>query len=154
MSSSGTSTGGAAHDPSREGSAATPNAARGGADYVAPADRIAVFDIDGTLWCEQPMYVQLAFALDRVNALASSHPEWQSAEPFASVVKGDVKAALASGERGITEIITVTHTGMTTDEFDRTVDDWVATARHAKSSIRRWSTSRCWSFWPTFARTV
>src|SRR5262245_42336714 len=106
---------------------------RGGADYVAPADRIAVFDNDGTLWCEQPMYVQLAFALDRVKALASSHPEWQSAEPFASVLKGDVKGALASGERGITEIITVTHTGMTTDEFDRTVREWLATARHPKS---------------------
>src|SRR5688572_2933540 len=70
----------------------------GGPDYVAPAERIAVFDNDGTLWCEQPIYFQLAFALDRINALAPEHPEWKDKEPFASVLKGDIKAALAGGE--------------------------------------------------------
>jgi phosphoglycolate phosphatase-like HAD superfamily hydrolase len=105
----------------------------GGPDYVAPEERIAVFDNDGTLWCEQPIYSQFAFALDRVKALAPEHPEWQENEPFASVLKGDSKAALASGERGLLEILAATHAGMTTEEFDRIVRDWIATARHPKT---------------------
>ena len=98
--------------------------------YVPPAERITVFDNDGTLWSEQPVYVQLAFALDRVKALAPQHPEWQTQEPFASLLKGDVAGALAGGEKAIAQIVMATHTGMTTEEFARTVQDWLATARH------------------------
>jgi phosphoglycolate phosphatase-like HAD superfamily hydrolase len=104
----------------------------GGADYVIPAERIAVFDNDGTLWSEQPIYFQLAFALDRVKAMAPQHPEWKDTEPFKSLLAGDVKGVLASGEKGLGEILAVTHTGMTTDEFANTVREWIATARHPK----------------------
>jgi phosphoserine phosphatase len=103
-----------------------------GPDYVAPAERIAVFDNDGTLWSEQPMYFQLAFAIDRVKAMAPEHPEWKDAEPFKSLLAGDLKGVLASGEKGLGEIMAVTHTGMTTDEFADTVREWMATARHPK----------------------
>jgi phosphoglycolate phosphatase-like HAD superfamily hydrolase len=99
-------------------------------DLVTPAERIATFDNDGTLWAEQPMYFQLAFALDRVKALAPRHPEWKDEEPFASLLKGDLKAALGGGEAGIFQIVTVTHSGMTTVEFDQIVSDWIAIARH------------------------
>lgn len=99
-------------------------------DYVPPAERIAVFDNDGTLWSEQPMYFQLAFALDRVKALAPSHPEWQTTEPFASILKGDLKAALAGGDKAIAQIVGASHSGMTTDEFNQIVKDWIKTARH------------------------
>ena len=102
----------------------------GGADYVPPAERIAVFDNDGTLWCEQPMYSQLLFALDRVRALAPSHPEWEEQEPFRSLLQGDTKAVLAGGEKALAQILAATHAGMTTDEFAVTVADWIATARH------------------------
>jgi hypothetical protein len=102
----------------------------GSPDFVPPAERIAVFDNDGTLWSEQPMYFQLLFALDRVKALAPQHPEWKDQEPFASLLKGDAKAALAGGEHAILEIVMATHAGMTTAEFERIVDDWIATARH------------------------
>ncbi len=99
-------------------------------DLVPPAERIATFDNDGTLWAEQPIYFQLAFALDRVKALAPLHPEWKDKEPFASLLKGDLKAALAGGEPAIFQIATVAHSGMTTVDFDRIVRDWIATARH------------------------
>lgn len=105
----------------------------GDPDFVPAAERIATFDNDGTLWAEQPIYVQLAFALDRVKALAPQHPEWSSAEPFASLLKGDVAGALAGGEHALGAIMMATHTGMTTDEFERTVKDWIATARHPKT---------------------
>jgi hypothetical protein len=98
--------------------------------FVPPAERIATFDNDGTLWAEQPMYFQLAFALDRVKALAPLHPEWKSQEPFASVLKGDIKSALDGGEPALLEMVMATHAGMTTDEFDTIVKEWVATARH------------------------
>jgi phosphoglycolate phosphatase-like HAD superfamily hydrolase len=104
----------------------------GSPDFVPAEQRIATFDNDGTLWCEQPMYFQLLFALDRVKALAPQHPEWKTKEPFASLLKGDVKAALAGGERAMLEIIIVTHAGMTTAEFEQIVKDWIATARHPK----------------------
>jgi len=110
--------------------------AKGGAKFVPPAERIAVFDNDGTLWSEQPMPVQLYFALDRVKALAPQHPEWQTKEPFASLLKGDVKAALAGGERAILELFMATHTGMTTVEFEKIVKDWIATATHPKTGKR------------------
>jgi hypothetical protein len=102
----------------------------GTAGYVPPAERIAVFDNDGTLWSEQPVYVQLAFALDRVKALALQHPEWQTQEPFASLLKGDAASALAGGEKAIAQIIMATHAGTTTEEFATIVKDWLATARH------------------------
>jgi phosphoglycolate phosphatase-like HAD superfamily hydrolase len=104
----------------------------GGPDFVPPAERIATFDNDGTLWGEQPIYFQVAFALDRVKALAPEHPEWKDKEPYASLLKGDVKGALASGEKAIGEIMATAHSGMTTDEFDKIVKDWVATARHPR----------------------
>ena len=105
----------------------------GGPDFVPPARRIATFDNDGTLWAEQPMYVQLAFALDRVKALAPQHPEWKEKEPFASLLRGDLHAALAGGERAILEIIMATHAGMTTEEFEKIVKDWTATAKHPRT---------------------
>jgi phosphoserine phosphatase len=105
----------------------------GSPDFVSPAERIATFDNDGTLWCEQPLPVQLYFALDRVKALAPQHSEWQTKEPFASILKGDVKAALAGGDRAILELFMATHAGMTTVEFEQIVKDWIATARHPKT---------------------
>jgi phosphoglycolate phosphatase-like HAD superfamily hydrolase len=105
----------------------------GGSDFVPLAERIAVFDNDGTLWCEQPLPVQLYFALDRVKALAPQHPEWKDKEPFASLLKGDVKGALAGGERAMLQILMATHAGMTTDEFKQIVKDWLATAKHPKT---------------------
>jgi phosphoglycolate phosphatase-like HAD superfamily hydrolase len=98
--------------------------------FVPPSERIATFDNDGTLWGEQPMYFQLFFALDRVKALSSQHPEWKDTEPFASLLKGDVKGALAGGERAMLEIVMATHAGMTSDEFAQIVKDWLATAKH------------------------
>src|SRR5216110_2896950 len=86
----------------------------GSSDFVPPEERIATFDNDGTLWCEQPMPVQLFFALDRVKALAPQHPEWKTQEPFASLLKGDLKTAAAGGERAILDLMMATHTGMTT----------------------------------------
>jgi phosphoserine phosphatase len=101
--------------------------------YVAPAERIATFDNDGTLWVEQPLYVQLLFALDRIKTLAPQHPEWKTKEPFASLLKGDVNKALAGGDKAIAEIVMVTHAGMTTEQFEGIVSDWIATAKHPKT---------------------
>jgi phosphoglycolate phosphatase-like HAD superfamily hydrolase len=105
----------------------------GSPDFVPAAERIATFDNDGTLWAEQPMYFQLAFALDRVKALASQHPEWKDKEPFASLLKGDLKGALAGGEPAIFQIVMATHAGLTTEEFEQIVRDWIATAKHPKT---------------------
>ena len=102
---------------------------QGGPDFVPVDQRIATFDNDGTLWVEQPMYVQLAFILDRVKALAPMHPEWKTKQPFAAVLDGDFKALAASGEKGLVELVAVTHAGMTTAEFEKIVTDWLATAR-------------------------
>ena len=104
----------------------------GSPDFVPPAERIATFDNDGTLWCEQPIYFQLMFAFDRVKAFAPQHPEWKTKEPFASLLKGDVKVALAGGEKAIFQILAATHTGMSTEEFEKIVKDWIATAKHPK----------------------
>jgi phosphoglycolate phosphatase-like HAD superfamily hydrolase len=104
----------------------------GGPDFIPVEQRIATFDNDGTLWAEQPIYFQIAFALDRVKALAPQHPEWRETEPFKAVLEGDRKALAAAGEKGLLEIMAATHTGMTTDEFSAIVADWVATARHPK----------------------
>ena len=102
---------------------------QGGPDFVPVDQRIATFDNDGTLWIEQPMYVQLAFILDRVKALAPQNPDWKSKQPFQAVLDGDMKALAASGEKGLVELMAVTHAGMTTDEFPKIVSDWLATAR-------------------------
>jgi len=105
----------------------------GSPEFVPVPERIAVFDNDGTLWCEQPMPVQLFFALDRVKALAPQHPEWQTQEPYASLLKGDTKGVMATGERGLMDLIMATHTGMTTVEFEQIVKDWIATAKNPKT---------------------
>jgi phosphoserine phosphatase len=105
----------------------------GSPDFVPVPERVATFDNDGTLWCEQPVPVQLYFALDRVKALAPQHPEWKTQEPFASLIKGDLHTALAGGDRAILQLFMATHTGMTTTEFEQIVKDWIATAKHPKT---------------------
>jgi len=99
-------------------------------DFVPPAERIAVFDNDGTLWSEQPFYFQLLFAIDRVKTLAPQHPEWRTAQPFKAALEGDMHAIAEGGEKGLLELVMTTHAGMTTDEFAEIVRDWIATARH------------------------
>jgi len=106
---------------------------QGGPDFVPPAERIATFDNDGTLWAEQPMYFQLLFAIDRVKTLAPLHPEWQTKEPFASLLKGDLNGALAGGGAALLQIVVATHSGMTTEEFEKLVRDWITTAKHPKT---------------------
>lgn len=105
----------------------------GSPQFVPPAERIATFDNDGTLWAEQPLYFQLVFAIDRVKALAAEHPEWKDKEPFKSLIAGDMKGVLAGGERSLFEIVTAAHSNMTTEEFERIVSDWLVTARHPKT---------------------
>jgi phosphoserine phosphatase len=102
----------------------------GSPDFVAPAERIAVFDNDGTLWAEQPAYFQLLFAIDRVRTLASTHPEWKTEQPFASLLNGDMKGALGGGDRAAVEILAASHAGISTDAFQQVVKDWLATASH------------------------
>jgi phosphoglycolate phosphatase-like HAD superfamily hydrolase len=109
---------------------------KGSPDFVPVDARVATFDNDGTLWAEQPMYFQLLFALERVKETARQHPEWKDKEPFASLLKGDVKGALSGGEHAIGEIVMATHSGMTTDEFDRDVSVWIANARHPVTKRR------------------
>ena len=104
----------------------------GGADFVPDDRRIATFDNDGTLWAEQPMYFQIAFAIDRVKALAPRHPDWRKKQPFKAVLEDDRKVLAALGEPGFLQIMAATHTGMTTEEFTRIVTDWIATARHPR----------------------
>ncbi len=101
-------------------------------DFVPESERIAVFDNDGTLWVEHPMYTQLAFALDRVKTLAPENPEWKDQQPFKAVLEGDMQALAASGEKGLVDIITTTHAGMTVDEFQTIVTDWLEKARHPR----------------------
>ena len=105
---------------------------RANPQFVAAEQRIATFDNDGTLWAEQPIYFQFAFALERVKALAPKHPEWKTRQPFKAVLDGDMKALAASGEKGMVVLLLATHTGMTTDEFTKTVVDWIGTARHPR----------------------
>ncbi|WP_160008467.1 HAD family phosphatase [Rhizobium sp. 18055] len=107
-----------------------------GPAYIKPEERIAVFDNDGTLWPEQPYYVQLAFALDRVKLLAPQHPEWKAKEPFKSVLAGDLGAVAKSGPRGVAELVVATHAGMTTTEFETIVSEWFSTAKHPKTGKR------------------
>jgi hypothetical protein len=105
---------------------------QGGKDYVPRADRIAVFDNDGTLWSEQPSYFQLLFAVDRVKALAPKHPDWKAKQPFKAALEGDLKALAASGEKGLLELVMATHADLTSDAFAQVVANWLATARHPK----------------------
>jgi phosphoserine phosphatase len=105
---------------------------RNGKDYVEPAERIATFDNDGTLWVESPMYTQALFAFDRVKTLAPQHPEWKTKQPFKALLAGDMKTVGASGMKGLMEIIMATHSGMTAAEFDKDVSDWLATTKQAK----------------------
>jgi len=102
----------------------------GSKSFVPAPERIAVFDNDGTLWSEQPVYFQALFIRDRVKALAAKHPEWSTKEPFASLLKGDLKAVMAGGEKALLQLAMATHAGMTSDEFSAIVSDWIATAKH------------------------
>ncbi len=104
----------------------------GGADFVPPADRVAVFDNDGCLWSERPVYFQLLFAIDRIKALAPEHPEWKTTQPFKAVLEDDMKTLAEAGEHGLLELMMASHGGMTTVEFERIVRDWLATARHPR----------------------
>ncbi|MBZ1350295.1 haloacid dehalogenase-like hydrolase [Alcaligenaceae bacterium LF4-65] len=106
---------------------------QGSADYIPPEERIAVFDNDGTLWSEQPSYVQLTFAIDRVKVLAPQHPDWLNKQPFKAVLEGDRKALSEAGDKGLIEIIAATHAGMSPEEFHQIVLDWMKTARHPKT---------------------
>jgi hypothetical protein len=105
---------------------------QGGPDFLEPSERIAVFDNDGTLWTEQPFYFQLAFALDRVKAMAPHHPEWKKTQPFKALLSKDIPALVAAGEKGVMQIVAATHSGMTTAEFDQSVRDWAGSARHPR----------------------
>ena len=102
----------------------------GSPDYVPPAERIAVFDNDGTLWVEKPTYIQLAFALDRVKTLAGEHPEWQEQQPFKAALEGDMKSLATTGKKGVLQLVMATHAGMTCDEFAEIVAEWLKTAKH------------------------
>jgi phosphoglycolate phosphatase-like HAD superfamily hydrolase len=104
----------------------------GTANFVPAERRISTFDNDGTLWTEQPNYFQFAFAIDRIKALAPAHPEWKQKQPFKGLLAGDMKAVTAAGEKGLLEIIAASHAGMTTDDFSKTVLDWVSVARHPR----------------------
>ena len=108
----------------------------GSPDFVPPAERIATFDNDGTLWTEHPMYTQLAFALDRVKALAPKHPDWKTQQPFKAVLDNDLKALAAGGEKGMVELVMASHAGMSTAEFEAIVTDWLDKARHPRFKRR------------------
>lgn len=99
-------------------------------DFVPVKERIAVFDNDGCLWSEKPVYFQLFFVADRIRALAPDHPEWKSQQPYQAVLEGDWKALAQSGEKGLLELVMATHSGMTTDEFTTMVKEWISTAKH------------------------
>jgi phosphoglycolate phosphatase-like HAD superfamily hydrolase len=104
----------------------------GGAKFVPPAERIAVFDNDGTLWPEQPMYVQIQFAMDRAKALSPQHPEWKTTEPFKSALAGNAQGVAAGGMKGVLELIMATHAGTTTGEIEQIAREWLATTKHPK----------------------
>lgn len=107
----------------------------GSSHFIPPAERLAVFDNDGCLWSEQPVYFQLLFAMDRVRSMAADHPSWREEEPFASLLKGDLQGVAAQGEKGIAAIVAATHAGMTPDEFNAAARQWFETARHPKTGL-------------------
>jgi len=104
----------------------------GSPDFVAAGDRIATFDNDGTLWSEQPIYFQAAFILDRIRAMAKDHPEWKDQQPFKAVLEGDLEAVMASGNKGVGELLEASSTGMSVKDFSAAVIDWTRTARHPR----------------------
>jgi hypothetical protein len=104
----------------------------GGKEFVEPANRIATFDNDGTLWCEKPMYFQMIFAFDRIKATASQHPDWKEKEPFKAVLAGDMQSFGGTGQKGLLDVIEATHAGMTVEDFHAIVKDWMHTARHPR----------------------
>jgi hypothetical protein len=104
----------------------------GGPDFVPPHERVATFDNDGTLWVEKPMYTQVVFAIDRIKTLAPQHPEWKTEEPYKSIIAGDMKAALAGGEKAAMKLIMSSHANLTTDQFTQIVIDWIKTAKHPR----------------------
>lgn len=108
----------------------TKTTTEGNPDFVPVEDRIACFDNDGTLWSEQPMYFQLAFAIDQVKLLAPKHPEWKTTQPFKAILEGDMKTALSGGEKALIQIVMASHTGVTTDAYEKSVADWIVTATH------------------------
>ncbi|SFU02199.1 Phosphoserine phosphatase [Algoriphagus locisalis] len=105
----------------------------GSPDFIPVADRIAVFDNDGTLWSEQPMYFQLAFAIDEVKRMAPEHPEWKNNASIAALLNGDMQGFLSGGEKALLQTVAITHTGMSTQEFDSHVKNWIKTATHPKT---------------------
>lgn len=105
----------------------------GSPDYIAPVDRIACFDNDGTLWCEQPYYFQLAFAMDQVQVMAPDHPEWKTKQPFKAILEKDVKALMAGGEKALFELVMTTHAGMPAEEFSQSVTKWISGAKHPQT---------------------
>ncbi|WP_417357536.1 HAD family hydrolase [Flavobacterium sp.] len=107
----------------------------GSADFIPVADRIATFDNDGTLWSEQPAYFQLFFAMDRIKALSADHPDWKNKQPYKAVLENDMNALMQQGEKGLMEIVMVSHSDVTTDEFDTIVKDWIATAKHPTKNV-------------------
>lgn len=106
---------------------------QGSADYIPVPERIAVFDNDGTLWSEQPIYVQIAFTFDRIKALAPQYPAWKTTQPFKAVLEDDLKGVLATGQKGLFELIAATHAGVDTETFRSTVEQWLKTARHPRT---------------------
>lgn len=126
----------------------------GSEDYVDPADRIARFDNDGTPWAEQPIYFQVAFTVDEIRRLAANHPEWRTTEPFASVLAGNVRAALAGGEKVVDALMAATYADVTTGEFQARVAAWVAlrSIPRSRRPTATSSTSRSWSSSPTCVR--
>jgi hypothetical protein len=106
---------------------------KGSPDFIPVTDRIACFDNDGTLWSEQPLYFQLAFALNQVKAQAPEHPEWKTTQPFQALLEGDLKTAFSGGAKSILEVMSATHSGVTTDQFEKTVNQWITTAKHPKT---------------------
>ncbi len=101
----------------------------GSKDFVPPAERIAVFDNDGTLWLEYPLYTQVRFVFDRIRALAPLHPEWKDKEPYRSVIAGDMKGAMASGSKGLFEMLLAAQSGATPAEFEGLVAQWIAASK-------------------------
>ncbi len=127
----------------------------GSPSFVPEADRIATFDNDGTLWSEQPLYFQLQFAIDRVKAMAPEHPEWKDVQPFKALLEGDMKALMAEGEAGLIKLVMASHAGMTSEEFNTAVRNWLQNARHPRLTApsRIWSISPCSNYWNTSEQT-
>ena len=118
-------------------------------NFIKIEDRIATFDNDGNLWSEQPAYFQLFFALDRMNELLPEHPEWKTEQPFKAAIERDLKELAKYGEHGLLQIVMATHAGITTEEFEYVVKNWLATAKHPRFNrpftdlVYHWRTTSC-----------